>query len=72
MHLALDTSGQRLAAHVSAANENERAPVEEWLANVQAATGESVQIACVDTGYNGEKAATVLCGCARCHTVGRA
>ena len=53
VHLAVDTLGHLLATHVSAANENERAHVEELLANVQAATGESVEVACVDSGYNG-------------------
>ena len=59
VHLAVDTLGHLLAAHVSAANENERAHVEELLANVQAATGESVQVAYVDMGHNGEAAAAV-------------
>ena len=59
VHLAVDTLGHLLAAHVSAANENERAHVDELLANVQAATGESVEVAFVDSGYNGEKAAAV-------------
>ena len=59
VHLAVDTLGHLLAAHVSPANENERAHVEELLANVQAATGESVQIAYVDMGDNGEQAAAM-------------
>ena len=59
VHLAVDTLGHLLAAHVSAANENERAHVAELLANVQVATGESVQVAYVDQGYNGEVAAAV-------------
>ena len=53
VHLAVDTLGHLLAAHVSAANENERVHVDQLLANVQTATGESVQIAYVDSGYNG-------------------
>ena len=56
---AVDTLGHPLATHVSAANENERAHVEELLANVQAATGESVEVAYVDSGYNGEAVAAV-------------
>ncbi len=59
MHLAVDTLGHLLAAHVSAANENERAHVDQLLANVQEATGQSVEVAFVDSGYNGEAAATV-------------
>ena len=59
VHLAVDTVGHLLAAHVSAANENERAHVEELLASVQAATGESVEVAYVDCGYNGEEVAAV-------------
>ena len=59
VHLAVDTLGHLLAAHVSAANENERAHVAELLASVQAATGERVELAYVDSGYNGEKAAAV-------------
>ena len=46
-HLAVDTLGHLLATHVSAANENERTHVEELLTNVQAATGESVEVAYV-------------------------
>ena len=45
MHLAVDTLGRLLAAHVSAAHENERAHVAELLASVQAATGGSVEVA---------------------------
>ena len=59
VHLAVDTLGHLLATHVSAANENERAHVEELLANVQAATGESVEVAYVDSGYIGEVVAAV-------------
>lgn len=59
VHLAVDTLGHLLAAHVSAANENERAHVDQLLANVQEATGASVEVAYVDMGYNGEVAASV-------------
>ncbi len=59
VHLAVDTLGHLLAAHVSAANENERAHVDQLLANVQEVTGESVHVAFVDSGYNGEAAAAV-------------
>ena len=59
VHLAVDTLGHLLAAHVSAANENERAHVDQLLANVQEATGQSVQVAYVDQGYTGEAVAAV-------------
>ena len=59
VHLAVDTPGHLLAAHVSAANENERAHVDQLLANVQEATGESVEVACVDSGCHGEAAAAL-------------
>lgn len=59
VHLAVDTLGHLLATHVSAANENERAHVEELLSNVQAATGESVEVAYVDSGYNGQAVADI-------------
>ncbi len=59
VHLAVDTLGHLLATHVSAANENERAHVDQLLANVQEATGESVEVAYVDQGYDGEAAAAI-------------
>ena len=59
VHLAVDTLGHLLAAHVSPANENERAHVEQLLASVQEATDGSVELAYVDCGCNGEKAAAV-------------
>ncbi len=59
VHLAVDTLGHLLAAHVSAANENERAHVDQLLANVQEATGQSVEVAFVDSGYTGEEVAAV-------------
>ena len=57
VHLAVDTLGHLLAAHVSAANENERLHVGQLLAAVQEATGESVEVAYVDQGYTGEEVA---------------
>ena len=57
VHLAVDTLGHLLAAHVSAANENERAHVGQLLAAVQEATGENVEVAFVDQGYTGEEVA---------------
>jgi transposase len=57
VHLAVDTLGHLLAAHVSAANENERAHVAQLLAAVQEATGDNVEVAYVDQGYTGEEVA---------------
>ena len=57
VHLAVDTLGQLLAVTVTPANEQERAQVAELAAQVQAATGDSVEIAFVDQGYTGADAA---------------
>jgi transposase len=53
----VDTLGHLLAVHVTPANKQDRAQVEELAKQVQAATGHNVQIAYVDAGYTGEKAA---------------
>lgn len=57
VHLAVDTLGQLLAVVVTPANEQERAQVAELAEQVQAATGDSVEVAFVDQGYTGEQAA---------------
>jgi transposase len=57
VHLAVDTLGQLLAVLVTPANEQDRAQVEALAAQVQAATGESVEVAFVDQGYTGEQPA---------------
>src|SRR3954471_2741404 len=57
LHLAVDTLGHLLAAHVTPANEQDRDQVKRLAAAVQAATSESVEIAYVDQGYTGERAA---------------
>jgi transposase len=57
VHLAVDTLGQLLAAVVTPANEQERAQVDALAEKVQAATGESVEVAFVDQGYTGNEAA---------------
>lgn len=54
VHLAVDTLGQLLALHVTPANEQDRAQVEEMAAAVQEATGATVELADVDQGYTGE------------------
>lgn len=57
LHLAVDTLGHLLAAQVTPASEQDRAQVAELAAAVQAATGESIEIAFVDQGYSGEEPA---------------
>ena len=57
MHLAVDTLGHLLALHVTAADEQDGARVGELARDVQEQTGESVELAFVDQGYTGEKAA---------------
>lgn len=57
VHIAVDTLGHLLALIVSPANEGDRAQVEELAKAVQESTGESVEMAFVDQGYTGEKAA---------------
>lgn len=55
IHLAVDTLGLLLAAHVTPANEQERAQVQELAEAVQAVTQNSVEIAYVDQGYSGDE-----------------
>ena len=57
VHLAVDTLGHLLALVVTPANDQDRAQVGELAERVQAATGESVEVAFVDQGYTGEPAA---------------
>jgi transposase len=57
VHIAVDTLGHLLAAHVTPANEQDRAQVETLAAQVQEVTGETVELAYVDQGYTGEQAA---------------
>ena len=56
-HLAVDTLGPLLALHVTPANEGDREQVGHLCAQVQQATGETVEVAFVDQGYTGETAA---------------
>lgn len=53
----MDTLGHLLAAIVTPANAQERAQVGALAAQIQAVTGESVEIAFVDQGYTGEQLA---------------
>jgi transposase len=57
VHAAVDTLGNLLNLHVRPANEQDRRLVEKLAKAVQEATGESVELAYVDKGYTGEKAA---------------
>lgn len=58
VHAAVDTLGHLLALHVTPANEQDRAQVEHLAAAVQAATGQTVELAYVDQGYTGEQPAS--------------
>ncbi len=57
VHAAVDTLGHLLALGVTSATEQDRSQVEALAKTVQEATGESVELAYVDRGYTGEKAA---------------
>jgi transposase len=57
VHMAVDTLGQLLAVLVTPANEQERAQVAELTAEIQKATGDTVEIAFVDQGYTGDRPA---------------
>ena len=57
LHAAVDTLGQVLALHVTPANADDRAAVATLADAVQEATGDSVDLAYVDQGYTGERAA---------------
>jgi len=57
VHLAVDTLGQLLAVLVTPANEQDRAQVAALAERVQAATGNSVEVAFVDQGYTGDQPA---------------
>ena len=55
VHVAVDTLGQWLALLVTPANEQDRDQVAELAAQVQAVTGQSVEVAFVDQGYTGDE-----------------
>jgi transposase len=57
VHMAVDILGHLLAAHVTAANEQDRSQVSRLAEKVQEVTGDSVEIAFVDQGYTGVQAA---------------
>src|SRR6202162_296986 len=54
VHIAVDTLGHLLALKVTAANQQDRAQVEDLARAVQHATGDHVELAYVDQGYTGE------------------
>jgi transposase len=56
-HMAVDTLGHLLALHVTAADDQDRTQVRRLAKDVQAATGDSVELAYVDQGYAGEQPA---------------
>lgn len=58
VHAAVDTLGQLLALHVTPANEQDRAQVAKLAEEVQKITNDHVELAFVDQGYTGEKAAS--------------
>jgi transposase len=57
VHVAVDTLGSLLALHVTAADQQDRAQVEQLAHDVQMVTGDSVQLAYVDQGYTGDQPA---------------
>lgn len=57
VHMSVDTLGHLLALHVTAASEQDRTQVEQLAQQVQAVTGDKVEIAFVDQGYTGEQPA---------------
>ena len=62
IHAAVDTLGNLLALAVTPANENEREQVAKLATDVQAVTGENVEIAFVDQGYTGSEPAAAAEG----------
>src|SRR5260221_5839679 len=58
LHQAVDTLGSLLALTVTPANADERTQVAALAAQVQAVTGDHVELAWVDQGYTGEAAAS--------------
>jgi transposase len=62
VHLAVDTLGHLLALHVTPANEQDRAQVEQLAQQVQAVTGDTVELAYVDQGYTGARATQAAAG----------
>jgi transposase len=57
VHAAVDTLGELLALHVTPADAQDREQVEGLAEAVQDITGQTVELAYVDQGYTGERAA---------------
>jgi len=57
VHMAVDTLGHLLALHVTPADVGDRQAVARLAADIQDATGDSVELAYVDQGYTGEATA---------------
>ncbi|WP_294268422.1 IS5 family transposase [uncultured Sphingomonas sp.] len=57
IHIAVDTLGHLLALHVTPASVDDRGEVERLARTVQAVTENHVEVAYVDQGYTGERAA---------------
>ena len=57
VHIAVDTLGHLLALKVTPAHEQERAQVADLAREIQAVTGDKVEVAFVDQGYTGEEPA---------------
>jgi transposase len=57
VHMAVDTLGNLLAVHITPANEQEWAQVQELAQQVQHVTGQTVKLAFADQGYTGDAAA---------------
>ena len=53
VHAEVDTLGQLLAVVVTPANEDERTQVAALAAQIQAVTGDRIELAWVDQGYTG-------------------
>ena len=57
VHAAVDTLGQLLALTVTPANQDERTQVAALAEQIQAVTGDHVELAWVDQGYTGDEVA---------------
>jgi transposase len=57
VHIAVDTLGHLLALCVTPANQQDRELVQQLTQQVQQITGQTVEVAVVDSGYTGEQAA---------------
>ena len=57
IHAAVDTLGELLVLHVTPADASDRAQVAALAAEVQAVTGQTVEVGFVDQGYSGEQPA---------------